>query len=252
MILYDTPNRDVFNVMKNELDKVSYFIRKNGKKISQYFQDLPYKGGSNIFILRYTVPSSMNTYTIASKRDVTDAINTFTYIKVDGNSGMRKVFFLRKNSSGKNDIFPSPNWVLDIYTGHFLSRYKERMMLPGINGDNLIVQYLEQNKRQGMAIPTEMINPAVRGDNQVTVILNEGLSFVECDEFNLNGTTVNINENKTFVAKDNLFYKQAVSVMSTDFFVKYQKLKNAMKNNASTREIMEIMDSGVFNPPMPM
>ena len=37
MILYDTPNRDVFNVMKDELDKVSYFIRKNGKKISQYF-----------------------------------------------------------------------------------------------------------------------------------------------------------------------------------------------------------------------
>lgn len=247
MILFNTTNQAVLKVMLSEWEKVSYFVKKNEDKVDRYFRTLR-PGATNYLIMHYTIPSSNNTYTIVSKPNYEGIINTWCYLKADGDFGKRKIFVLRKNAPNKEDLVEKPAFILDIYTGHFLSRYRERANATGSNIDELFVQFLQQNSRNGMAIPASLVNPKVTDENQYAVVSDEGLSFIDSTECTVNGMLIHINENKTFVSKDDLFYKQAASVLSTDFFIKKAKLMKAQEEGASAETFMKIMDSGFFEP----
>ena len=58
---------------------------------------------------------------------------------------------------------------------------------------------------------------------------------------------VAVNENKTFVAKDNLYYQQAVSLHASDWFVTRAKLLKAQKDGASAERLVKILDDGIFS-----
>lgn len=250
MILFDTPNEDILRVMLGEWEKVVHFVDKTHGKAVKHFRSLrpPYE--NNLFIQRYTIPASNNTYTVVSKLGTDDCLDVWFYLKTDGAYGMRKFITLKRNERGKDNLPFTPAWTLDIFTGHFLSRYRERTGAGSRTADELFVQFLERNARRGLGIPAHLVNPAIdkNDDRQYAVISDEGLSFVEYEEIVLNGIKVAVNENKTFVAKDNLYYQQAVSLHASDWFVTRAKLLKAQKDGASADRLVKILDDGIFSP----
>ena len=248
MILFDTPNEEILKIMLSEWEKVSYYMNRDRDKVRKHFLSLPRTVEVKPFIRSYTIPTSRNTYTVVSRPVLEGEIYTWCYLKVDGNSGKRRVAILRKNEIDSEEFLMSPSWILDIYTGHFFSRYRERAGVGGTSIDELIVRFLLLNSKRGIAVPASMVNPAVKDDSQFAIVSSEGLSFVETSRHMINGVPIHINENRTFVAKDNLFYKQAMSLMTTDYFIKRLKLEKAKREGAGAERMMKIMDSGFFEP----
>lgn len=249
MILFDTPNETALKVMLSEWEKVCYFVRKTDDKVKKHFQSLK-PGQLHLFIQKYTIPTSKNTYYVISRKDFDDNINTWTYLKAYGESGKTKFYILRRNVIGKaEELFEKPVWILDIYTGHFLSRYRQRTGATEKSTDELFIQFLQQNNEKGMAIPASMVNPAAEGKNQYAIVSDEGLAFVDSQEYIINGALANINENKTFVSRRNLYYKQAESIVTTDYYLKYMKLHKAKRSGASADTMMKIINSGFFDVP---
>lgn len=250
MLLFDSPNEDILRAMLAEQEKVSHFVGKMEGRVMKRSTDFLPPFTQAFLSQQYTVPASHNTYTVVSKRDKDDVVNFWVYLKLDGNHGMRKFITLKKNGCAKENVLFTPPWVLDIYTGHFLSRYRERTGSAFRTTDELFVHFLERNLKRSMALPAYFINPAIseREQRQYAVILNEGLAFVEATESVVSGVKAMINENKTFVSRENLFYKQAVSLASADFYVTRAKLKEAQKEGASAERLMEILDSRLYTP----
>lgn len=249
MILFDTQNEITLKVMLSEWEKVCYFVRKNEEKVVKHFKKMR-PGQLHLYIQKYTVPTSNNTYFIITKKDFDNNINTWTYLKANGDLGKTKYYILRKNLSNETgQNFQRPTWILDIYTGHFLSRYRMRTGATEKNADELFVRFLQQNNKKGMAIPASMVNPAAKGKNQYAIISEEGLAFVDTEEYIINGVLTNVNENKTFVSRKNLYFKQTESIIITDYYLKYMKLHKAKRSGASADTMMKIINSGFFDEP---
>ena len=247
MILYDTPGREVLRTMLDEWEKVGYFMQKNEPKVLRYFNALR-AGKPNLYVQTYTVPSSKNTYTVISQKTGDDTVTTWNCLKVDGDNGMRKVMILKKNTPSEKRFPDNPAWILNIYTGHFLSRYRERTGAVGAHTDELIARFLQKNHYKELTIPAFLVNHSDEDESEIAIVSEEGLSFARTESFTVNGQRFSINENKTFVSKDNLYYRQAVSIMSTDYMVKRLKLQKAQEEGASVRTMMAIMNSGFYEP----
>lgn len=250
MILYDTPFHDAVLVMLSEWEKVTYFINRNEEKIKKHFRELKWDGRNNVFTLKYTVPASGNTYTIVTKPNIKEGLSIWSFTSVNGENNKRKIFVLKKNEGNNIDELMTGQWILDIYTGHFLSRYKERTGSV-LYGEALLIQYLENNATHGMSIPAWHVNPAINekeNPNEHATIVKQGLVFCSIETIQINGMKVVLNENKTFVSKDDLFFKQDITCLATDWLAKKYKLEHARKMGLGTDELMEIMNSGFFKP----
>lgn len=248
MILFDTPYDEVIRTMLDEWEKVDYAIRK------AYARSLKRNSIRNRILLpptapkieKYTVPASNNTYSIVINYE-NDVAEAWGFLKSNGDWGHRKVYVLQKNGARCDEPRSAP-WTLDIYTGHFLSRYRERSCAGDWHGDELVARYLARNKKHGIAIPASFVNPAIDDDKQTAIIVDEGVCFGESRKETVNGMPVYINENRTFIHKDKLFQEQKNSIFAADLTLKYAKLKKALSNGAESKELYEIIKSGIFQP----
>lgn len=247
MILFDTPYEEVFTVMFGEYEKVKYAVSKASRNAARLFTSVPPYPHPAPIVNRYTIPASRNNYVIVSVLKE-DNIENYVYLKSNGDHGHQKVFLLRKNNGKKDLDLKTPSWVLDVYTGHFLSRYRERAKVIGLSGDDLIVHFLEQNSKHGTAIPAHIVNPAEKGVDSFVMMADEGVCFMSCSSIVHNGIDVEIDENKTFVSKDSLYFTQLSSFLTTDYFLKMARIKKAQNNGASDKEIFDIIQSGIFQP----
>ncbi len=241
MILYDTPNEQALRVMFSEWDKVNYFIGRQREKLNRHFMMLLPTRLDEPFIQEYTIPKSNNTYTIIS-RYIGGKIVSWPYIKVDGEKCRRKILILTKKDQTKKYMPNDPVWTLDIYTGHFLSRYRERIN-SNMCSNELFARYLQTNAIKSTPVPARLLNPACREDNQCAYIVYEGLAFAEKKECTINGIPALINENKTFVSSKDMHYQQAVVSLETSKKMKNTQIKKAIDGGAPPEEVFKTIIS---------
>ena len=245
MILYDTPYDEAARIMLQEYEKVKYQINKTGKEAWKALKKEK-NAFKKINVINFTLPESKNTYTICSKPgNSPDEILRHVYLKVNGNDRKKKIFYLGQNH--KKD-YETNEWVLQVYTGHFMSRFRERSGFDNIGSDELMMVFLETTGKKGLPIPARLVNPAVDDEDQFGIICEQGLIFSKIQEIIINGINVQINENRTFVGKEDLFFKQAMTLLSTDYIEKRIRLDMAKKEGASPEKLLEIIQSGFFEP----
>lgn len=246
MILFDTPNEEAARVIFDEYEKIVYAIGKMHVKADRHFSRLPRYPHPAPLTLQYTVPASHNTYTVIYS--IEDGSITFnSFLKISGNGGHTKYYIIKKCSTPVQDAFSVPAWNLDIYTGHFLSRYRERSDSVGYSTDELMARF-RKNNRNRTIIPADYVNPKISEPDQYAIIVTEGLCFAEQKTTSVNGTTVVITENKTFVSKENLFFSQAIAAFASENHIKKERLRKAIEDGAPQEEIDRILRTGVFEP----
>ena len=197
--------------MLDEKEKVDFFIKKESAKLqtSKFI-------GIDTYYSVYTHPKSKNSYLYWGGRIVTPLVfqnighNNFragAALVVNNSDGGRTVYCLGKKNTG-NGIVPT----LMIYTGHLLSRYRERYNYPdSMHPNELICNFLNRNSE---LIPldyaqfSEKEHPngtALQGHDGI--ILGSELHFTEPYEFY-------VVRNNTFVPQSLLKGKQADALMT--------------------------------------
>lgn len=133
MILADNDYVAIINQIKDDMEKVLYYVNKEDAKALRMFKkEHKYPQWTYSII---TLPDSHNQYLIwfyaLNKKEVQD--NYFwggSCLLVNDKDGKRIVYRYRpQKDTDTGEVIES----LQVYNGHFFSRYKERMKLP----DNL-------------------------------------------------------------------------------------------------------------------
>lgn len=127
MILYDSNYADIYRQMAAERDKVEYWRQKNSKKILKMFKRSP-----TVPVYYHeirTMPDTHNKYLFwyyAMNRNETENETCYAgaVLLLDDNKGKRVAIVLKTMSEVNNPDFDVDS--LQIYSGHFFSRYKER------------------------------------------------------------------------------------------------------------------------------
>jgi len=136
MILFDDNYEKIYKLMMEENEQVHYYMQKFSKKLKKKYTEHP-----ELPIWHYelvTLPKSNNTYLIyyysmTYKEIIHDSYYCGSVLLLNGNDGQRLAVGLRKMSM-KGEAMPDDVkylvFSLQIFTGHFLSRYRERMKFP--------------------------------------------------------------------------------------------------------------------------
>lgn len=244
MILFDTPNEEAARVIFDEYEKIVYAIGKLSVQAERHFRGLPRYPHPAPLALQYTVPASHNTYTIIFRMEKNE-LHYNSFLKISGNGGHTKYYIIKKNEPSFRDEYSIAAWQLDIYTGHFLSRYRERTGVTAIRPEELMIRF-RRNNRNRTIIPANYVNPKISGPDQYAIIVTEGLCFVEQKSTTVNGTEIIVTENKTFVSRENLFFTQAIAAFASENHIKKDRLRKAIEEGAPQHELDSILRSGVF------
>lgn len=249
MILYDTPYEQVARIMLEEYEKVQYHLSRTDKQI---FKEIhKNKGICKPSVMTFTIPSSNNKYSIYTKVLDYDNVIRIVLLTANGERGKKKVYQINKNQRRMLDPTKEfSDWVLDVYTGHFLSRYSERSGNKNLSGEELITTFIMKNMDQKItgSFPASYINPAIKDENEFACPCNEGIVFRRLTQVSINGLNIQINENKTFVGEDNLYKQQELVKRFTNYVTKSKLLKSMKENRISPDIFMKIIQEEDYPP----
>lgn len=152
MIIFDGDYERIFHQMVGEEKKVDYYLNKCSNGIVKRYRQ------TRTFPVWYseavTIPSSQNTYMFyyyAKNADELDRFNHFygALLLLNENNGKRMVITLRSMTlrelvkGGYRDI---DSMGMQVYSGHFFSRYRERMNLPSdLSANDVILTFFGRN-----------------------------------------------------------------------------------------------------------
>lgn len=151
MILSTDTYQRIYEQMNDERDRVLYYLRKNEKKVFKRYRqtrDLPVWYCETIHL-----PKTHNTYLLyyyaESEMEIRDEACWYgAPLLINDEHGHRMAVLLRTmierdEKTGKEESYDT----LHVYSGHFLSRYRERMRLPDtLSTDELIATYFGRNQ----------------------------------------------------------------------------------------------------------
>lgn len=244
MILYDTPYEQVVKVMMQEYDKTLYHLQKTDKQM--FKRILKENGFFKPYVEQFTIPTSKNTYTVYSKMDKKGNMLRLVILVVNGEKGKKKIYQIARNFKIKsNSDKKDSDWVLDIFTGHFLSRYRERGGYKTLSSEELISTFLIKNMemKPSANIPAKLVNPAIEDKDEYACPCPEGIVFRRVQQVTTNGLVVEIHENKTFIGENEMYTMQGAIKEMTQYFSKSQFLKDAQEGNMPSNLVMNILQS---------
>lgn len=244
MILYDTPQEKVIETILDEIEKIQYVARKKTNEIIRFFENET--DNNKAYIYQYTIPSSKNTYTITAKL-VGENIGICYYLKVDGVKCRRKVFSITTDT-------------LFTFTGHFLSRYRERSGSSAENVDELIHEVLTQVldgqyypagllARDDIALMLENLGLDMRykkgkvifNENECIYEIANGICFFDVSSATFKNKKYKFYEFKTFVGRNGMRHDQKVSSATVKYAGRVVALKEAKKNGTLQEEFIRII-----------
>lgn len=215
MILENTPYWEVMRTIKDEMEKVSYFVNKTNRLgFSAVFND-----GANVYYKTYTHPQSKNTYMYWGGRIVTpvrftnlhgDNYRSGFCLLVNTSDGGRMVYCTGKmNDEGKKVD------SLLLYTSHFFKRYRERAGLPdNMPTNELICNYFNRNTEY---MPLDYKQVSRRDDADGTALQNyDGVTLGRVMRIEDDGYEFIMVKNNTFLPQSMLKPNQTDALMDED------------------------------------
>ena len=235
MILPDTSYENMYEVLSDEFEKVRYQRTKNlRKKLKEHL-----KKPASLYQINnkricyydyYTVPDSQNKYIYWVYADslaelVENKYNTDAALIVTNDKGQKNLIVLNKIIDTDGNI----RQRLAIYTGHFFSRYRERMKInPDISSEELMLRYFHKNNVLHIRLNLDKMNPnAGKYKNGYAFRLSEGVAFASEIEF----------ESK---------YKSKVLVQNYKTFISESQMTEMQKKNEWPEELADVMKNTSF------
>lgn len=165
MILSYTPYGLVLKTMQGEAEKVDFFMRRTAAKAKKSFErrQLFSDGFPFYYHETYTVPGSRNTYLVfyeaLDRNDIrSGGFYCGSCLLVNDDNGKQSVYQLTRARSRTATTDEIATFI-NIYTGHFFSRYRERHLWGSeISTHELIVRYLCRNKFFMAGLEFEKLN----------------------------------------------------------------------------------------------
>ena len=262
MILATSSYPEIFSAIEAEEEKIAYAIGKEEKKAIKTFEKSS-KRYSLYYTKEYTVPSSRNRYLIWYFMPDADVVKPAFYwgapLLLDEDNGKRIVIALSSmRAEGKGGSFNVD--ALQVYNGHFLSRYRERAGLPGEYTTAQVIATLMGNNASCMVqLDMEKMNPNYEKYKDAAVWqLTNGFSFgkqLVCES--PSGKTFVVFEHKTYVSSDMLKQQQVdaaipheiVEMMMLRASLKYSDVivGNPFDSHHGKLNSVEIRDSVIRN-----
>lgn len=233
MILPNTPHELVLQVMRNEAHKVEFFIKKEGSKLLSALERTPYALFPFLSYKIYTVPSSRNKYLVWFEVMDYRELKNGTFISgscliVNEEKGGITAYVQKISYDSEIKQHTS---VLNIYTGHFFNRYRERFNWGNINTYELIARYLSRNGSLMTFLEFRKMNlKAEEYPDGAAAQVNDGVIFgTYTISKDIDGKPFNIVFHNTFIANQQLKDNQQKQLLSEDqifFMVNQEFLKS--------------------------
>ena len=206
--------------MRDEKEQINYYILKNAKKVQKefyYSQKLPcwiYK--------TITLPKTNNTYLIyyyAMNRRECDTGSCFigSVLLLNDNEGRRWAIALRTFREIKKNLGIIDS--LQIFTGHFFSRYKERYpYMKDLPTLDLIATFFGRNGGYFAELDyDELVLKKNRQENGSAWGVDDGITLGINSNTELpNGKLLYVTQHNTFISREMLKENQASSVLSKE------------------------------------
>lgn len=220
MILPKTPYKDIFLAMDREEEKVGFAVRKEEKiAIKKFYKDRPYE---SLHYKIYEIPSSRNKYLLWFYIPYGHADGSIYYfgnaLIIDESDGGRTYICLRTYQA----VYGNYNYKVDslqIYTGHFFSRYRERNHMPAsIPTIELVIRFFGRNQDFMTCLDHKKIIKKEHNDDASCWQMMEGVSLG-------NNKIVQINDKKritvvrhnTFLSQNDLKQSQLEAIMPKEY-----------------------------------
>lgn len=206
MILYDSTDAEIYLAMKEELPKVAYYVSKEEKNAFKCFRDA--KKFPALYHKMYTVPSSMNKYLVWYYAMTFDEYKSATYYY--GNALIindHKHPDKWKAVACRRQRLPDKKPVesLQIYTGHFFSRYRERVLLDGFPKVNdVVTTFFGRNVAFQYRLEFEKLNinyEKYHFKNGAAWRIDDGVTLGEEEWITVNGKDVHVVKHNTFLSQ---------------------------------------------------
>ena len=238
MILYDTDYAEIYRQMSAEREKAKYYSQKYSREAIRKFERHRLPCEHHVI---QTMPASRNTYMhyyyAAKEAEVRDNCIFFgNLLLVNDMYGKQYAIRLMSVSILAGAVSVGTADSLNIFTGHFLSRYRERFSyLKDVPSHELIASFAGRNL--GYIHPLdykEFVLEENRQENGAAWGIDDGVSLGQSWLEEIDGTPVIINLHKTFLGRHILNDRQRETAPSQEemrsSLMNHFILKNHYKN----------------------
>lgn len=147
MIIFDGDYGRIFRQLKDEKEKVLYYLEKNKPKARKAI--LGFKTIPAWYTDTITFPKTRNTYLLyyycLRRSELNDVGFTGCPLILNDNKG-RLIAINYRHMKVKGDGHDEVIWALQVYSGHFFSRYRERMGLSSsLSVNDVIATFFGRN-----------------------------------------------------------------------------------------------------------
>lgn len=216
MILADDDYLTIARLMKEDREKVLFYIQKEDTKVGKRFaKEYKFPQWSYSF---YTVPDSRNTYLIwfyaLNKKEVID--NYFwngSCLLLNSSDGKRYAYCLRP----QKDVDTAEKFdSIQIYSGHFFSRYKERMKLPAsLNEYEVMTTFFGRNILYFYGLKSDKVmKKPEKYKDAMAYKIDDGVIFGSEQWLPYKNGQLLVMNNKTFLSNDILKENQKENMPS--------------------------------------
>lgn len=250
MLLYDSTYEDMYRVLTQEREKVDFTLEKLSVKAMKEFRDRTVFPA--YFINYYTVPASRNKYIVChymlSNDKYMDGLGVMILNEDDGAQQVIDVTSCKRFVPTKGMVsiidksmpYEERIVMMNIYTAHFLNRYRTRLIETGLISPSkkgtlttaeIACMYLSRNRKNIISIPYEqMVLMPEKYRNGIALQVNDGIVFGSQKSFTgTDGKEVYVNRLNTIVSRDMLKQSQADNVVPDKTIQHVKVLKELLK-----------------------
>ena len=222
MILSNSSYPDIYQQMCAEREKVAFAVRKVKNKAKRIFSRRPVPA---FLKEEYVVPASKNRYLIfayaMTEREVNhDSFSCKAVLSLTRYDGRRELISLTTQNLFREEKKTGCEDFLQIFTGHFFARYRERSMLQArsTDPDGVAAIFFGRNSGFFQMLPFERLTLRAKDyPNGFAIQFNDGVSFGSDHSFTLpSGKNVNVFKHNTFISSSELKETQEKSVFGHD------------------------------------
>lgn len=220
----DTP-RSIFLAMREENEKVAFHLKKMEKRFEKTFLNaIPYLPFGKPMGMQeiYTVPGSRNAYLVWVYAESAAEVRSRTWAKGSAlimTNFYGKRTFVTFSDTGRDllgnrrDVFN----LIQFYSGHFLSRYRERSTLGcGIKPNELAMMFFARNSGHLAVMDLDAFNDNHdKYENGYAFQIRDGITFgTIVDERLDDGSALRVFHHNTFIGSALLTENQEKNVLS--------------------------------------
>lgn len=232
MIIYDEDFQRIYKQMHDERERVDYYLKKHQRPALKTLAKTP---APCYYSAQVTFDDTKNTYLLyyycANEHERRKG-NCFygSLLLLDGKDGHRIAIRLMTISE-RTGAFPGKHDTLQVFTGHFFSRYRERFSsFGGLGTSALIVTFAGRNLGYMCKLDYEkMVLEKNRTPNGCVWGMDDGFSFGENEwiDMGVYGKVLVV-KHKTFLGEDDLKDDQYAQTLPVDLM--RSMLLNHFKN----------------------